>query len=142
MASSGLAEEEAEVTADRELEGHCWKMASVGPGSNHWGRLGRWVRMWAIAEDILLVAAVAEAVEEEAFAAEAHGPWEIVHHTASPLSVFFQEAASCWETGWTRSWSESDLVAVRHQRCWRRRHPAGCLMTAAGHNRSACLRLA
>jgi hypothetical protein len=141
MAFSGLAEEEVEVAADRELEGHCWKLASVGPGSNHWGRLGRWERMWAIVEDILLVAAAA-AVGEEASAAEARGPWETVHHTASPLSVFFQAAASCWETGWRRSWSGSDLVAAQHQRCWRRRHPADCLMTAAGHSRPACLRLA
>lgn len=94
MAFAGLAEEEAEVTADRELEGHCWKMASVGPDSNHWGRLGRLVHMTAIAEGILLVAA-AEVVEEEAFAAAARGPWVIAHRTASPLSVFFQAAASC-----------------------------------------------
>lgn len=141
MPFSGLAEEEVEV-ADRDLEGHCWKMASVGPGSNHWGRLGRWVHMTAIAEDTLLAAAVAEAVEEEAFAAAARGLWGIVHHTARPLSVFFQEVASCCGLGWTRSWSGSDLVAVQHQRCWRRRHPADCLMTAAVHSRSACLRLA
>lgn len=94
MAFSGLAEEELEVDADHELEVRCWRLASVGLGSNHWGRLGRWVRMRAIAEDILLAAA-AEAVGEEAFAAEARGPWETVHHTASPLSVFFQAAASC-----------------------------------------------
>jgi hypothetical protein len=73
MAFSGLAEEEAEVTADREHEGHRSTMASVGPGSNHWGRLARSVRMKAIAEDILL-AVLAAAVEEEAFAAAALDP--------------------------------------------------------------------
>lgn len=141
MASSGLAEEEVEVTVDRDLEGRCWKLVSVGPGSNHWGRLDRWVGMSAIAEGILLAAAAA-AVEEEAFAAAGHGPWAIVHHTANPLSASVQEVASCCDPGWTRSWSGSDPVEEQHRRCWRRRHLAGCLMTVAGHSRPACLRLA
>jgi hypothetical protein len=109
MVFSGLAEEAVVAAARRDLEGRRWKVASVGPGSNHWGRPGRSVEMKAIVEDILLLA-LAAAAEEEAFAAEARGPSETAHHTASPLSVFVQEAASCWGSSRTRSLSGIDLV--------------------------------